>query len=178
MRIPVVCTVLAFGLLACHTSTAYLNGDELAGAPKVSAETTPCNDVEQQGKEVDLEGSHEAAPLPTGGTIVDGTYVLTSSVLHTSDRSHGSKLVGMGRITMRVNGSTSQLVRNGADGRERRTTVNRVSSGNTTTLHTTCASPAKGKESTSVTNYTATANTLQFITPGPAGTVVATYTRL
>ncbi len=179
MRIPVVCTVLALGLLSCHRTTVYLSADDLFSVPHGVRDSAPCNDLQQQGNDVDLAGSRDAPPTPTGGIIEDGTYVLTSSTVYTKDRSHGASLVPMGRITMLVNGSTSQLVRNAAGGRERRNTVNRVSSGSIATLPTVCASPTpNGSESTSTTRYTATGTSLRFITPGPAGTVVATYTKL
>src|SRR5690349_8496613 len=111
MRLPVVCTVvLALGLFACHESTAYVNADDLAG-PSKAPDAESCNDLEQQGKEVDLSGSRESPPTPSGGAIQDGTYVLVRSTLHTQKKAHGAKLVGMGKLTMRVNGQTSQLVR-------------------------------------------------------------------
>jgi hypothetical protein len=181
MRLPVVCTVVALGLVACHRSTAYLNADDLTTTLTSAGESPPCNDVEQRGGDVELAGSREPAPQPTGGTIEDGTYVLTSSTLHTKERPHGAKLVAMGKITMVVNGSTSQLVRSTADGRERRSTVSRVSTGTVTTLETLCASPTdppRGPDATSKTGYASTRSSFQFITPGAAGTVVATYTKL
>jgi hypothetical protein len=179
MRIRVVVTVFAFGLFSCHKTTAYLNGDELISVSSTVPKIAPCNDIEQKGTEVDLSGSRDPAPTPTGGTIEDGTYVLTSSTLHTKDKPHGAKLVDMGRITMVVKGATTQMVRNAPNGRERRTTVDRESAGTEATLHTTCASPSSSEpESKVTTGYTATSKSFQFITPGPAGTVVSTYTKL
>jgi hypothetical protein len=179
MRIPVAFTVVAFGVAACHGTTSYVSGEGLATVTSAELDRGPCNSVEQRGKDVDLVGSSTAPPAPAGGTIEDGTYVLTSSVLHTKDKTSGAKLVGMGKITMLVQGPTSQLVRTGADGQVRRTTVSRVNAGDVTTSRTTCASPSSndGKEPVS-TRYTATSGMFQFITPGPAGTVVATYTKL
>jgi hypothetical protein len=178
MRIPVVLTVLAFGLCSCTKVTAYLNADDLTSVASRAPNASACNSLEQDGDEVELVGSREAAPTPQGGTIEDGTYILTGSTLHTKDKPHGAKIIELGKITVVVKGSTSQMVRNGSDGRERRTTVDRAASGTTATLKTTCASPTfNGAESTT-TKYTATANSFQFITPGPAGTVVATYTKL
>src|SRR5688572_25667810 len=109
MRIPVICTVLALGLFGCHRTTSYVNADNLVRLTSGVPDSAPCNDLEQHGGDVELAGSREAAPAPAGGTIQDGMYVLTSSTLHTHARSHGAKLVGMGKITMLVNGSTSQL---------------------------------------------------------------------
>jgi hypothetical protein len=178
MRIPVVCTVAALGLLGCRHKTVYLNADDAASL-RSAPPSTPCNDLEQQGREVDLAGSHDAASTPAGGTIEDGTYVLTSSTLYTNDRRDGAKLVGMGKVTMLVNGSTSQIVRSSPEGRERRTTVNRVSSGDVTTLHTTCAPPGStGADATSSARYTATSSSFQFISVSPAGTIVTTYTKV
>jgi hypothetical protein len=179
MRIIVLSTLIGFGLLACHPPIAFLNADELANGPVEPAKSAPCNDVEQQGDEIVLRGSHAPAPTPEGGIIEDGTYVLTSSTLHTKDKSHGATLVGMGKITMRVNGSSSEVVRNTVNGRERRTTVNRSSSGTVTTLQTTCAFPsANDSDPMATASYTATGSSLQFIMKGPAGTVVATYKKL
>jgi len=180
MRILIACTIGCFGLLGCHESIAYLNADELARAPSEAPNAAPCNDLEQQGADVNLRGSRAPAPTPAGGTIEDGTYVLTSSTLHSKNNSDGAMLVAMGKSTMLVSGSTSQMVRNTVNGRERRATVRRVSSGTVTTLHTTCAfpSPSASDPTSTAARYTATSSTLQFITPGPAGTVVATYTKL
>ena len=177
MRIPVVCTVAALGLLGCRHSTAYLNADDATARGGTQA-SAPCNDIEQQGKDVDLQGSTDSAPAPTGGTIEDGTYVLTSSLLYTADKPDGTKLVGMGKVTMLVNGSTSQIVRSSPEGRERRTTVNRVNAGDTTTVQTVCTSPGSTTQEIATARYTATSNSLQFISSSPAGTLVTTYKKV
>jgi hypothetical protein len=179
MRIPVVCTVLAFGLAACHGSTAYVSGGGLASVRQGLPDAAPCNDLEQQGTEVELTASPALAPRATGGTIEDGTYVLTKSTLHTRDTPAGTKLVAFGRITMVVKSGVAQLVKTDAEGHMRRTSVKRTIAGTVTVATTTCASPVANPspESSSV-EFAATSNSVQFITPGPAGTVVATYTRL
>ena len=177
MRIPVGCTVIAFGLVACHGTTSYVSGGGLASVHGLP-DNAPCNDLEQLGTEVDLIASPIASPKPVGGAIEDGTYVLTRSTLHTRDSSPGAKLVAFGRITMVVKGTTSQLVKTAADGQVRRTTVKRVSSGTVTMSQTTCASPTASDSESSSTEFTSTGNALQFISTGPAGTVVATYTKL
>jgi hypothetical protein len=138
-----------------------------------------CNDLVQRGEEIELSGSRGAPPTAAGGTIEDGTYVLSSSTLYTHDRPDGAKLVEMGRITVVVNGTTSQLLRNTPDGRERRTTIEREASGTTTTLRTTCAWPnSSSSDPSSTTSYSATGTSFQYITPGPAGMIVSTYTKL
>jgi hypothetical protein len=180
MRISAVVGLVGLGLLSCHrTTTAFVNADDLTGASLKAPDSAPCNDLVQQGGDVDLAGSWDAAPSPRGGAIADGTYVLTSSTLHTKERPHNSKIVSLGKITVRVSGSTSQLVRSASDGRVHRTTVTRESDGTVAKLRTTCVSPRSGDtEPSSSTGYTATDKSFQFISPGPAGTVVATYTKL
>ena len=43
----------------------------------------PCNTIADVGTDVAQVGVAEAAPAATGGTIVDGTYVVTSAVVYT-----------------------------------------------------------------------------------------------
>jgi hypothetical protein len=181
MRLPVEVAValLALSFTACHGTTSFVSGEGLTTVTSADAAAAPCNDLEQKGQDVDLVGSSAAPPTPAGGVIADGVYVLTSSILHTKDNADGKKLVAMGKITISVSGSVAQLVRTTADGHERRTTVNRVTSGATTTSRTTCG-PARRSADSDVTtsSYTATPRSFQFISPGPAGTVVATYTKI
>ena len=177
MRIPVVFTVLAFGLVACRGTISYVSGGGLSSVRGGLPDEAPCNDIEQVGVPVDLIASPAAPPKASGGPIEDGTYILTRSTLHTRDTSPGAKLVAFGRITMVVKGTAAQLVKTGDDGKVRRTTVRRVSASTVTMSQTTCASPSASDSESSSTEYTATSTTLQFISPGPAGTVVATYTK-
>lgn len=177
MRMPVVCTVVAFGLVACHGTTSYVSGGGLASVRGLT-DSAPCNDLDQQGAEVDLVASPVAPPRAVGGAIEDGTYVLIRSTLHTRDTSPGTRLVKFGKITMVVNGTTSQLVKTGADGLVRRTTVKRESSGTVTISRTICASPKASDSETASTEFTATSGAVQFIARGPAGTVVATYEKV
>jgi hypothetical protein len=179
MRIAVIGGVVALALVSCRGTTSYVSGVGLATVTSADPNSAPCNDVEQQGREIDLVGSRAAPPAPAGGVIQDGTYVLTSSVLHTKDSPPGAKLVGMGRTTIRVQGATSYLVQTGVDGTERRTTVTRTSSGTVSTAQTMCPSASSsGSVKSTSTGYTATPTSFAFINPGPAGTVVATYTKL
>lgn len=176
MRLWFFSLLLGPAVLGCHESTAFVNGDSIAR--REGAAGAPCNQLEQHGPPVYLTGSREAAPHPSGGTIADGTYVLTSSTLYTKARPHGSRLMEMGRTTMVINGDTSQLVRTDPEAHERRTTVQRTSSGTVTTLQTVCTPRQTTTAESTSTSYTVTPDGFQFITPSPAGTVVATYTRL
>ena len=183
MRIPVVRTVAALGLLSlglfgCRRTTAFVNADDATAAHHREPTGAACNDVEQQGKAVDLSASHDVAPPASGGAIEDGTYVLTSSVLYTEDKRDGAKLVGMGKVTMVVSGSVSQIVRSSPEGRERRTTMSRVTRGDTATITTTCAPGEAVARETATARYTAGPGAFQLISPSPAGTLVTTYTKV
>jgi hypothetical protein len=179
MRIPVVCTVIAFGVVACHGTTSFVSGGGLSTVRGGLPDSMPCNDLEQHGTEVDLIASSVPAPKPVGGPIEDGTYVLTRSTLHTRETPTGAKLVTFGKITMVVKGATSQLIKTSADGQVRRTTVKREGTGTVSISRTTCTSPtASDGSETASTEFSATNGFLQFITPGPAGTVVATYAKI
>ena len=139
----------------------------------------PCNAVTQQGEFVDLVGSTGAPPKPSGGTIEDGTYVLTGLTLYTpSSKENGAKLAALGKTTMEIKGTTTQLVRTSRDGVEQRTTVNRVNAGDDTTATTTCVSPPARADEPTTAKFSATGTSLLFINPGPAGTAVATYRKL
>lgn len=177
MRIAVV-MALAVGPLSCHRTTAYLNADDLVSPSRRTNDAAPCNDIEQRGADVDLEGSRGTPPTPRGGKIEDGTYVLTRSILYTRDRPDGARLVHLGKVTLSVQGSTVQMVRSAGDGRERRTTVSRESSGTVAMLRTICSSPTSTNPEHTTTPYTASSDSFSFITPSPAGTVVSTYTKL
>ena len=177
MRIPIACTVIAFGLFACHGTTSFVSGGGLSSVRGLP-DNAPCNDIEQRGTEVELLASPIAAPKPVGGVIEDGTYVLTRSTLHTKDTPAGTKLVNFGMITMVVSGGSAQLVKTTADGKVSRTTVKRTTNTTDTISHTTCSSPRASDSESASTEYTATRDSLHFITQGPAGTVVAAYTKL
>lgn len=124
-------------------------------------------------------GAAGAAPKPTGGTIADGTYVLTALTLYTpSEKEHGAKLAALGKTTLEVKGTTSQLVRTNRDGSEQRTTVNRVNAGDDTTATTTCLSPPAKADPPTSAKLSASGTSLLLISPGPAGTAVATYKKV
>jgi hypothetical protein len=169
---------LGSGLLAlgCRQQTTFINGNDVAVRKDPNAPT--CNSVEQHGHSVALTSSRLSASPAIGGRIENGTYVLTSSILYTRERPHGSVLLNIGRTTMVIIGEIAQLIRTDADERERRTTVKRITNGSTTTLETVCSSGSQKQTESTSTSYTATANGFQFITPSPAGTVVATYTKV
>jgi hypothetical protein len=170
--------IASFALLACGSPESPRTPAAAAGAP-AGGSTAPCNAVVQQGELIDLVGSAAPAPNATGGTIEDGTYVLAALALHTpNSKEDGAKLATVGKTTMEIKGATSQLVRTSGDGVVKRTTVARVNTGTSTTATTTCVSPPASADEPTTAQYSASATALFLISPGPAGTSVATYRKV
>ena len=72
-----------------------------------------CNTVVNQGPEVQAQVVQQAAPVATGGTVVDGMYVLTSQI----EYAPGASVDGEDALTIVVAGSTWQEVAtNAVDG--------------------------------------------------------------
>lgn len=173
-----IATFMMLLLVGCHGTRTFVSGEGLA-EPTGQAASPPCNDLEQLGTEVFLTANSAAPPSPKGGSIADGTYVLTSSVLYTKDSPSGTRMFDFGKATMQVKGGKTELVITSPSGKDRRSTVSRTQSGHRSTSTTLCSSPTK-KTTTGAdsTDYTATKDSVMFISPGPAGTIVSTYTRL
>lgn len=172
--------LIAIGLLvsSCHGTMQYVSGEGLA-EPLGQEAVSPCNKLEQLGAEIWLTTNSGNPPTATGGTIVDGTYVLTASTLYTKDSPSGNRIFDFGRSTILIKGGTDQVIITSPSGKERRATVRRVQTGHSSTSTSLCTSPTRNKTTGSGrTDYTATKDTVMFINPGPAGTIVATYTRL
>jgi hypothetical protein len=165
-------------LLACGQPDAP-RAPTAGAAPAVASSAAPCNSVVQEGALVDLVASSAAPPKATGGTIEDGTYVLAALTLHTpNSKDDGAKIATLGKTTMEMKGSTSQLVRTSSDGLETRTTVTRVNEGLNTTATTTCVSPPARADAATTAQYSASPTSLILINTGPAGTSVATYRKV
>lgn len=175
MRLFLAVSALSL-MVGCHGTVQFVDGTGLAPAP--GPETAACNDLTQEGEIVGLVASPDEPPVASGGVIADGTYILTSSRLHTRATQPGSTLVVFGRITMAVTGGTAQLVVTKVNGQVKRSTISRANTGTSTSSSTTCASPGPVKREATTVSYSANASGFQFISGGPAGTVVATYTKL
>lgn len=161
-------------LSGCLAPRQYVSGEGLAADGQAHA---ACNDLEQLGQEVYLTTHAGLAPDAHGGEITDGTYILTDSALYTADSPTGTRVFAFGKTTMLVGNGLAQVVITSATGKVRRSTVRRVQAGALTTSVSQCSSPIQGKLSATTVSYTATKDVLLFINPGPAGTVVTTYTK-
>jgi hypothetical protein len=91
------------------------NPDATSGNPGDDAsssdeDATPCNTITNSGSDISGQSSTATAPTPTGGTITDGTYVLSSVVAYLpfAEDAGAGTLSG----TIIVSGSTWQIVGN------------------------------------------------------------------
>lgn len=140
--------------------------DTLTGAD-VGEDTavTACNTLVNDGAVISKTGHAEAPPAMTGGTIADGTYVLTALDQyngHHGDTTHKEKWAFSGSSVLAVSAE------GGGDVRYAGTYS---TAGNVLTLSITCPGPA-----TISALYTATASTLVTEVPDKDDHQVSTYT--
>lgn len=146
--------VVPFMLLAALVAC---DGEE-TGTP-APADTTPtCSDIAQQGDRVTpvVEVSKDHAPA-TGGTIADGTYVLTSSVV-----GAGSLATTPYAATLSISGATMTEVTTFGPGDELRSVTSFAITGNTLTRSALCTFSSEGGvlEKTGPIEFTSTATQL------------------
>jgi hypothetical protein len=152
-------------LAACGTDTSASSGDT-------------CNTVVADGPCVTVQVSAAAAPTPAGGTIVAGTYRLTSETFY---GAAGGNQQDDRRETYVVSGVTAlgftldQSRTSGTHVERSRGTV--VVSGTTVTLTPTCPPPGDGGNNGGSAQFTATANTFSLIQAKNGGTDVSVYTK-
>ena len=147
-------------------------GLSLGGAGGCGSDATPgpaCNTLRNDGPAVSVMASTATAPAPAGGTIVDGTYVLTAAtgyaispaVIPTTTLS----------AVMQIAGSTMQQAGT-INGEERRYTSTLATSGTSVTTTDTC--PAADSNTY---RYTATTTSLRIYAALGASTLEQTYTK-
>jgi hypothetical protein len=79
----VLLAALAFATAAgCGSITTAPDGSSDGAADGPADSGAPCNAVEQLGAQVAASCTDGGAPEVTGGTIADGTYVLTSATYY------------------------------------------------------------------------------------------------
>lgn len=100
-----------------------------------------CNALTQQGTKLDVVGSKAAPPTATGGTVADGTYVLTGSKLYGASVPEGPiNGVSSPATTVEIKGTTYNSLASRTSG-DARTTSTLAVSGINATLTATCAFP-------------------------------------
>ncbi len=164
--------VATTGLVACGSSaTSTTDGDGGApsgpsassGAP--GASTGQCTSMAQESVSVDVTRSSAAAPASKGGTIVDGTYVLTRGTCFPDGAVSCSSQSLLGAETLLITGATYQVIRaDSINGQLSRASGTFVTDGTYVTLIPKCESPAPPPDSTDprsrMFSYTATPTTL------------------
>lgn len=136
-----------------------------------------CNKLTQQGQPVDALTSIGVAPTPQGGSIVDGTYVLTSATLYTNAVADGTKVL-TSAATIEITGTSVKAVNTtGNDVTRANTTI--AVSGTDITLTPTCNFPEKdgGLGAPAMGEYTATATTFSNFGVLNGATYVLEYTK-
>lgn len=134
-----------------------------------------CSTFAQAGSPVTAVTSSDSEPVPSGGSIVDGTYVLTSTLVYTQAYPHGMDVGDLGSITLTVQSGTLQLLHTKTGGGELRGNGTYSVSGSTVTYTVTCGDPPPFGEGPS--GYTATSDTIAYFVPSPIGIAVSTLTR-
>jgi hypothetical protein len=99
---------------AALDATPPVDGAPDAAPPADAA--VACNTVPNGGATVTLVRVPQAPPAPTGGTIADGTYVLTSLVQYTGPGGASGPTSMMVRMSMRIGGGRLDLVQNTGSG--------------------------------------------------------------
>jgi hypothetical protein len=154
-ELTLVVAVLSLASYACSSDSPP------AGAPA-------CNTLLNDGPTVTLRGSSAMAPVPAGGTVVDGVYELTAATLY------GVVDVPLRTISavFAISGTTMQQVGT-IDGEEKRYTSTFGTKG---TLITTIDSCPSGT-TPSVHSFTATATELRVYDATVSESFEQTYTK-
>jgi hypothetical protein len=154
------------GLAACGTDTASGNG-------------ATCNTIDATGPCVVVQLSTATAPTPAGGTVSNGTYLLTSETLYGAADS-GNQQEDR-RETFVVSAATAagftldQTTVSGTRVDRSRGAV--VIAGSMVTYTPVCPAPGDGGDQGGSANFTATSTTFTLIQSKNGGTRVSVYTK-
>ena len=128
-----------------------------------------CNTLVNDGPTVSLMLSTATAPPATGGTVVDGTYVLSGATAYTNGGVTAPPTSF--RAVMQIAGNIMQQVGT-FNGAEQRYTSTFSTSGSNVTTMDTCPAPK-----TATHQFIATATNIHIIDSSAVGTVEQTYTK-
>jgi hypothetical protein len=161
----------AFLLIAACSGTGSVAEDPTDSSPPIdpTAPTSGCNVLANVASEIPITVVASDPPKMTGGTIVDGTYVLTDA---TAYAPHGGASSSSSRLqtTIVIAGNVVQVVSNGSPARR---TVGFSLHGAEFTATDACP-----KSATSNGSFTAAGRTVSFALPwSDGGTIVQTFTR-
>jgi hypothetical protein len=136
-------------------------------AGRVNRSRSTCNALVSDAPSVMSTNSPGKVPAATGGTLSDGTYVLSSMTVYTAMPFPGIMVSSM----MQVSGNTIQQVAN-MNGEEKRFTTSFTIAGASIAMMDTCPTRKSG-------NYTfsATPTELRMYLTSPLGKIEQTYTK-
>ena len=130
-----------------------------------------CNSLVNSAPSVSGTMVAAAPPVPVGGAIIDGSYVLSALTSYTGPGgSTGSLTDGISTLLV-ISGTTMQQV-GSINGQELRYTTTISTSGTTISTVDTCPAP-----STSQHGYTASATELRIYNTSSSQTLEQTYTK-
>jgi hypothetical protein len=121
------------------------NTDARADGASSSGDAAPvCNTIAQQGQSVPVFGGVRPFPTGTGGTVQNGTYVLTDARIHAVVQD-GQPAFGQSlpATTIELNGNTGQAVTDTGTN-EAHHTVDFTTNGINFTMTPTCTTAAAG----------------------------------
>jgi hypothetical protein len=156
--LPAIGALLTFvSFVGCSSSSepGTSSGSTVADGGGTDSGVNPtgaCNAIANVGTPVAETANAAALPAMTGGTIVDGTYVLISNVQYAGS-SAGTKTH---KRTLAISGTTIQLVNSDDAGADVHVTLKIAPSGNALNETLTCPTGLPFTPGT----YTATATTL------------------
>lgn len=128
-----------------------------------------CHDLVNVGTNVVFTAEASPPPTPLGGTIVDGTYVLTTATLYTGTGGASGPTGDTRSMTMRITGARGDSIFDGVA----RTAQFAVSG---TTMTSTSVCPESG--GTRTDGYDATPTTFAVHLGGSQGVLVQSFTRV
>lgn len=138
-----------------------------------------CNAITQRGETVTWVSSTNAAPVATGGTPVDGLYILTDFKIYTSELADGTVVSVIGKATAEIAGSTFSVLLTTPGGEDRRNTETLTLSDTNVTATETCRLDASDAGlSTRTGQYSATSTSFTIHFPTPTGRIENVYTKL
>lgn len=133
--------------------------------------TNECNTLVDDAPVVTPTAIADSPAAPAGGTIADGTYVLSVLTLHTGPGGSTQTTGGQASAVFQIQGMTMQQVGT-AGGEEKRYTSTFVTSGSTVTMTDSCPMPKTESHS-----FTATATEFHIFDMLPTGTAEQVYSR-
>jgi hypothetical protein len=154
---------LAFGI----AGTAAI----FASCSSGSSGRAACNTLVDDGPDVSFVAMATAAPVPTGGTIAEGTYELSALTLYTGPGGSTTAPGGTFSAVFEISGNTMQQV-GSEDGVEKRYTSTFTISGSTVSTVDSCP-----VSDSSTHSLSATPTELRIYDSGTVGTLEQAYAK-